>query len=103
MFIDQQAFAKVEDDKDSKNNDDEDDKEDAIDTDKNISITSSYSKYDKFGIEKIYPTKTGGEEWFMNMNNIYDDKQFFPFGESDSKYSNSNMKISKNEDLSWKI
>jgi hypothetical protein len=92
-----------EDDNDSKNNDDEDEKEDAIDTDKNIPITSSYSKNDKFGIEKIYPTKTGGEEWFMNMNNINDDKQFFPFGESDSKYSNSNLKITKNEDLSWKI
>ncbi|MGI9009771.1 MAG: hypothetical protein ACR2F1_01105, partial [Nitrososphaeraceae archaeon] len=92
-----------EDDNDSKNNDDEDEKEDAIDTDKNIPITSSYSKYDKFGIEKIYPTKTGGEEWFLNMNNIYEDKQFFPFGESDSKYSNSNLKITKNEDLTWKI
>jgi hypothetical protein len=92
-----------EDDNDSNNNDDEDEKEDAIDTDKNIPITSSYSKYDKFGIEKIYPTKIGGEEWFMNMNNIYEDKQFFPFGESDSKYSNSNLKITKNDDLSWKI
>ena len=84
----------------SKDND-EDEKEDAIDTD--IPITSSYSKNDKFGIEKIYPTKTGGEEWFMNMNNINDDKQFFPFGESDSKYSNSNLQITKNDDLSWKI
>ena len=23
--------------------------------------------FDKFGIKEIYPTKNGGEEWFMNM------------------------------------
>jgi hypothetical protein len=25
------------------------------------------STLDKFGIREIYPTRSGGEEWFMNM------------------------------------
>ena len=28
--------------------------------------------YDKFGIEKIYPTKPSGQEWFMNMSDPID-------------------------------
>jgi hypothetical protein len=88
-----------EDDEDSKDNDDEDEADNITDTKKNIPI----SKFDKFEIEKIYPTKNGGEEWFMNMNNIYEDQQFYPFGESDSKYSNTNLIITKNDDSSWKI
>src|SRR5215211_1601106 len=94
-------------DENSKDNDDDEDDEDEtdhiIDTKKNMPIAQLDSKFDKFGIEKIYPTKNGGEEWFMNMNNIYEDKQFYPFGESDSKYANSNLIITKNDDLSWKI
>ncbi|HEX5186812.1 MAG TPA: hypothetical protein VFV86_07970, partial [Nitrososphaeraceae archaeon] len=73
-------------------------------------IKSSYipddqidSKYDKFGIEKIYPSKIGGEKWYMNMQNIFDDDQFFPFGVSDSKFEDSNLKIEKNEDGTWKL
>src|SRR5215211_1549314 len=121
IFIDQHAFGEVyyaenskdndddEDDEDenSKDNDDDEDDEDETDhitdTKKNMPIAQLDSKFDKFGIEKIYPTKNGGEEWFMNMNNIYEDKQFYPFGESDSKYANSNLIITKNDDLSWKI
>jgi len=94
-------------DENSKDNDDDEDDEDETDhftdTKKNMPIAQLDSKFDKFGIEKIYPTKNGGEEWFMNMNNIYEDKQFYPFGESDSKYANSNLIITKNDDLSWKI
>ena len=92
-----------EDEEDSKDNDDEDEEDNIPDTKKNMPIAKFDSRFDKFGIEKIYPTKNGGEEWFMNMNNIYEDKQFYPFGESDSKYSNSNLIITKNDDLSWKI
>ncbi|MDQ6863491.1 MAG: hypothetical protein M3044_06675, partial [Thermoproteota archaeon] len=33
-----------------------------------ISPTTHYAGVDKFGTEEIYPTKTGGEEWFMNMD-----------------------------------
>ncbi|HXP48479.1 MAG TPA: hypothetical protein VN922_00920, partial [Bacteroidia bacterium] len=31
-------------------------------------ISPRYAGVDKFGIKEIYPTKTGGEEWFMNMD-----------------------------------
>jgi hypothetical protein len=103
--MDQYAFAKVDNEKDSNDNDEDEDenKNKDIENKKDIPISTTDSKYDKFGIEKIYSTKTGGEEWFMNMNNIYEDKQFYPFGESPSKFSNPNLKITKNEDLSWKL
>ena len=90
-------------DEDSKDNDDEDDEDTLNDAQENMPFAKSDSTFDKFGIEKIYPTKNGGEEWFMNMNNIYEDNQFYPYGESDSKYSNGNLIITKNDDLSWKI
>ena len=35
---------------------------------------------DKFGIEKLYPTKTGiggGEEWYMDMLNPMDDERLY--------------------------
>src|ERR671914_219656 len=35
----------------------------------NGSIPPAYAANDKFGIEMIYPTKSGGEEWFINMDN----------------------------------
>jgi hypothetical protein len=101
-------------DRDSKDDDDEEEKDDNDDEDRDSKddddIKSSDipndqidSKYDKFGIQKIYPTKIGGEEWYMNMQNIFDDNQFFPFGVSDSKFEDSNLKIDKNEDGSWKL
>ncbi len=31
---------------------------------------------DRFGIKEIYPTKNGGREWYINMNNPLDDKTF---------------------------
>ena len=34
--------------------------------------TNSGNGVDKFGIKEIYPTKQGGEEWFVNMNNPND-------------------------------
>jgi len=103
IFNDQEVFGRDNDDEDSKDNDDEDGTDNTSNTKKNMPTAKFDSKFDKFGIEKIYPTKNNGEEWFMNMNNIYADKQFYPFGESDSKYSNSNLFITKNNDLSWKI
>jgi hypothetical protein len=33
---------------------------------------------DKFGIKELYPTKTGGEQWFMNMQDPTGDKQTNP-------------------------
>ena len=36
------------------------------------------AQYDKFGILKIYPTKTAGEEWFMNMKDPNNDTRTEP-------------------------
>jgi hypothetical protein len=47
---------------------------------------------DKFGIKKIYSTKSGGEEWYMNMNNPTGDKRFNP-----------QNTITMNSDGSWKM
>jgi hypothetical protein len=47
---------------------------------------------DKFGIIEIYPTKSGGEEWFMNMQNPASDPRFDP-----------QATITKNPDGSYKI
>jgi hypothetical protein len=44
------------------------------------------------GVEEIYPTKLGGETWFLNPNNLQDG-QFDPKGVS----------ISKNPDGSWHV
>jgi Concanavalin A-like lectin/glucanases superfamily/F5/8 type C domain len=52
----------------------------------------SFSNYDKFGIRKLYATKSGGEQWYMDMNN--------PLG--DSRFNPQNT-ITKNSDGSWKM
>ncbi|HEX9319657.1 MAG TPA: discoidin domain-containing protein [Nitrososphaeraceae archaeon] len=63
-----------------------------------ISITVSSSTSppaagtDKFGIKKLYPTKSGGEEWYMNMANPQGDSRFNP-----------QNTITKNSDGSWKM
>lgn len=58
---------------------------------KNVNPTPD-NGLDKFGIKKIYPTKIGGEEWYMNMNNPSSDPR------NDPKTS-----LKKNSDGSWKI
>jgi F5/8 type C domain/Bacterial Ig domain len=47
--------------------------------------------FDKFGIKEIYPTKPGGEQWFMNMQDPNHDKQTNP------------PSMSKNPDGSFKV
>jgi hypothetical protein len=47
---------------------------------------------DDFGIKKIYSTKSGGEEWYMDMNNPTGDERFNP-----------QNTITKNSDGSWKM
>ena len=50
---------------------------------------------DKFEIKDIYPTKNGGREWFMNMDDPLNDKAFS---------ITSNIPITKNDDDgSWLI
>ena len=48
-----------------------------------IQISETYSPNvmslsDKFGILEIYPTKPGGREWFIDMNNPTEDIEFEP-------------------------
>src|SRR6476620_2100794 len=50
------------------------------------------SNVDIFGIKKLYQTKSGGEEWYMNMNNPLSDSRFDP-----------QNTITKNPDGSWKM
>jgi hypothetical protein len=47
---------------------------------------------DKFGIREIYRTQSGGEEWFMNMQDSTSDPRFDP-----------QATITKNPDGSYKI
>jgi len=51
--------------------------------------------YDKFGIEKVYPTKPGGQEWFMNMSDLIDNRTG---GETPQTTF-----AGKNIDGSWKV
>jgi F5/8 type C domain/Bacterial Ig domain len=46
---------------------------------------------DKFGIKKIYSTKAGGEEWYMNMQDPNNDPRSKP------------PSMSKNSDGSWRV
>ena len=57
-----------------------------------LSFSSANQDTDIFGIKKLYPTKSNGEEWYMNMNN--------PTG--DSRFNPQNT-ITKNPDGSWKM
>ncbi len=59
-----------------------------------VSITVSNTDSgtnDKFGIKKIYPTKPGGEEWYINMQDPNNDPRSKP------------PSMSKNADGSWRI
>jgi hypothetical protein len=48
---------------------------------------------DKFGVKQIYPTEPGGEEWFMNMDNIKADPRF--------EIKGNIQDLKKNPDGSW--
>lgn len=50
---------------------------------------------DPFGVREIYQTKQGGEEWFMNMNNLISDPRLFT--------RTDQSQFSKNPDGSWKV
>jgi F5/8 type C domain-containing protein len=52
----------------------------------------SSSDTDVFGIKKMYPTKSGGEEWYLNMESPLSDSRFDP-----------RNTITKNPDGSWKM
>ena len=50
---------------------------------------------DPFGIREIYPTKAGGEQWFMNMSDITHDPR--------TSFTASNPTLTRNPDGSWKV
>src|ERR687896_444524 len=63
---------------------------------------------DKFGIEKLYPTKTGvgggGEEWYMDMLNPLDDERFELINTILNKTLYPFYTLTRNtEDGSWKL
>ena len=57
-----------------------------------VSITVNNPNNDPFGIIKLYPTKSNGEEWYITMNNPTSDSRFNP-----------QNTITKNPDGSWKM
>ena len=58
-------------------------------------ITNHYAGVDKFGIKEIYPTKSGGEQWYMDMNDIVHDSR--------TSFTASTPTLTKNPDGSWKV
>jgi hypothetical protein len=55
---------------------------------------STDGSVDKFGIKKIYPTKTGGEEWFMDMTDGNDPRSNPP---SMTKNSDGSFKVTSSQ------
>ena len=56
--------------------------------------SSNSSSNDVFGVKKIYPTKNGGREWFINMDDPRGDGIFF---------ITSDLNITRQADDSWRI
>jgi hypothetical protein len=54
-------------------------------------VSGSAVTTDKFGVKMLYPTKSNGEQWFMDMSDA-----------SDSRF-NPDASLTKNSDGSWKI
>jgi hypothetical protein len=62
-----------------------------------MTVSSNYSNnlVDPFGIKEIYPTKDGGEQWFMDMSDITQDPR--------ASFEDSNTGLTRNPDGSWKV
>ena len=58
--------------------------------------TIHYAGTDKFGIKELYPTKSGGEEWFMNMDDPGNDPR--TGGEEPRT-----IFVQQNDDGSWNL
>ena len=61
-----------------------------------ISPTTRYAGVDKFRIKEIYPTKTGGEEWFMKMDDPGNDPRIGGEGPPTTF-------MLQNDEGSWKV
>jgi hypothetical protein len=84
--------------------------EDSNDEDEDVeNIVAAGNGVDKFGIDKLYPTKTDGgggrgEEWYMNMLNPIADERFEPINIVLNKTLYPFYTLTKNtDDGSWKI
>lgn len=60
----------------------------------NFKSSTNLSDLGKFGIRKIYATKDQGREWFLNMDNPFDDNYFS---------STFDKNITRQLDGGWKI
>lgn len=59
--------------------------------------TPTPTDIDKFGVKKLHPTKTNGEEWFMNTINVLNDSRVIPSSSITSSH------IQMNPDGSFKM
>jgi hypothetical protein len=59
-----------------------------------VSLRAPVEGKDLFGIDKIYPTKEDGQEWYVNMENPFSDDPFSSSFEHD---------ITRQADGSWHI
>ena len=102
------AYSQLEEEEDGGENKDEN-KEDNDNGDEETENSAVVSNgVDKFGIEKLYPTKTGvgggGEEWYMDMLNPMDDERFKPMNTILNKALPPFYTLTRNnEDGSWKL
>ena len=87
----------------------EEEEEEEMNDDERIGVKiSSINETDEdvFGIQKIYPTKEEGQEWYMNMNDPLSDERFDPYNlltMEDESPQDSLFKIIRNKDNSWKM
>jgi hypothetical protein len=61
-----------------------------------VSPSRHYAGTDEFGIKEIYPTKAGGEEWFMSMGDPAHDSRIGGEGPKTTF-------VQQNDDGSWKV
>lgn len=70
--------------------------------DRTLTYNRENDDYDRFGIKKIYPTSSDGDEWFLDMEDPVADEQFSPFNMNTGE-TDPNFKLTQNEDGSWKL
>jgi hypothetical protein len=100
------AYAQEEEDDDDgeKKEEDKEDNDNGDEEMENIAVVGN--GVDKFGIEKLYPTKTGGGggEWYMDMLNPIADERFKPMNTILNKTLYPFYTLTRNtEDGSWKL
>ena len=70
-------------------------------------LNNAIASNDIFGVEKLYPTKKGGEEWYIDMINPLTDHRFDPYNllaMEDRNFQDPPLfKIIRNKDNSLKM